>query len=496
MAAFKPYLSKSRLISAWQCPKRLHLEKHHPELGETSASTQALFAVGNEVGAIAQQLYGTHDSLEIPYSGRLSTAIRQTEKRLADGARFPIFEATIQYDGVLVRVDALLPDDNGSWRIVEVKSSTSVKDVHIVDCAIQYWVLSNFGLKINAIALAHIDNQFVYPGDGDYNGLIVENDVTERVLEILDSVPELIEKARAAVSGGVPDVPVGAHCSSPYDCQFLNHCWPMDAEYPVIGLRGGKDKLGEWVAAGCRDIRDVDSDLLSSANQKRIHRITLSGEPELLAGAREAIDALGYPRYYLDFETVAPAIPIWPGTRPFAAMAVQWSCHIDDGPSDTAPESLRHEEFLDLSGDPPMRQLATRLIDGLGTSGPVLMYTSYEKTVIKGLVDLFPDLAAPLQQIIDRLVDLFPIVKNHYYHPNMLGSWSIKAVLPAIAPHMDYAQLDGIKEGMGAADGYLEAIRADTSAERKAELEQQLLRYCKFDTEAMLEIVRFFTAAK
>ena len=495
MSPAKPFLSKSRLISAWQCAKRLHLEKHRPDLGETSSSTEALFAVGHQVGAIAQDIYGTHDSLEIPYNRRLSVAVRQTTELIAGGARFPIFEATLQHDGVLVRVDVLLPDQHG-WKIIEVKSGTSVKDVHIVDCAIQYWVLDQLGLQLTSISLAHIDNQFVYQGDGDYTGLIVEEDVTERVLEYQPDVPKLIEKARSAVSGGVPAIPVGAHCTSPYECQFMAHCWPMDAEYPVIGLRGGKDKLGEWVAAGARDIRDVDVNDLASANQVRIHRVTSSGEPEILEGAREALAELAYPRYFLDFETIAPAVPIWKGARPFASLPIQWSCHIDDGPSGTATETLRHEEFLDLSGDPPMRQLAEKMIECLGTSGPILMYTSYERTVINGLIKRLPDLAGPLQKIVDRLVDLFPIVKNHFYHPKMLGSWSIKAVLPAIAPHMDYTNLEGIAEGMGASDGYLEAVRADTTPERKADLEEQLLRYCKFDTEAMVEVVRFLQASR
>ena len=199
-----------------------------------------------------------------------------------------------------------------------------------------------------------------------------------------------------------------------------------------------------------------------------------------------------YPRYFLDFETIGPAVPIWKGTRPYKPIPIQWSCHIDDGSSDGSLANLQHEEFLDLSGDPPMRPLAERLIDCLGDSGPVFMYTTYEKTVIQGLIELFPDLADPLNKVIARLVDLHPIVKNNYYHPAMLGSWSIKAVVPAMAPHMSYENLEGINEGMGASDGFLEAINPDTTAERKGELEAQLLRYCQFDTEAMVEIVGFF----
>ncbi len=139
-----------------------------------------------------------------------------------------------------------------------------------------------------------------------------------------------------------------------------------------------------------------------------------------------------------------------------------------------------------------MRSLAERMIECLGDSGPVLMYTTYERTVINGLIELFPDLEESLTNIVNRLWDLHPLVKTHYYHPNMLGSWSIKAVLPCIAPHMNYAELEGIKEGMAVSDGFLEAINSETDAARKQELEKQLLRYCKFDTEAMVEIVRFF----
>ena len=488
----KPYLSKSRLISAWQCPKKLHLEKHHPELGDVSANTESLFATGHQVGAISQQLYGTPESVEIPFNRKMSLMVRETAELLEGGADFPIFEATFQHDGVLVRVDVLIPDEDG-WRAIEVKASTSVKDYHVLDCAIQDWVMRNVGLTISSISLAHIDNQFVYPGGGDYTGLLVAEDLTEQVRTLEPTVVDLIAKARDAVTGPMPKVDVGAQCNKPYECQFINHCWPMDAEYPVSGLGGGKAKLGMYVALGCRDIRDVDADSITAETQLRIHRVTCEGVPEVLDGARRILESVAFPRYYLDFETVGPAVPIWPGTRPYASIPVQWSCHIDDGSGDGSADSMHHEEFLDLSGEPPMRALAEQLIECLGDAGPVLMWTNFEEGVIKGLIELYPDLAEPLQKIIDRLFDLHPVVKENYYHPKMLGSWSIKAVLPAIAPHMNYAELEGIHEGMGASEGFLEAINPDTSPTRKAELEEQLLHYCKFDTEAMVEIVRYFS---
>ena len=504
MAARKPYLSKSKLISAWQCPKRLHLEKHHPELGEVSANTESLFATGHQVGDIAQRLYGAADSVEIAFD--FKTMLAETRALIDGGADFPIFEATFRYENVLVRVDVLIPDDREdgkSWRAIEVKASTSVKDYHVLDCAIQDWVMRNSGINVTSISLAHINNQFVYQGDGDYAGLLVENDLTGDVRTLEPTVLDLIATARDSVTGPMPDVAVGTQCSSPYECQFIQHCWPMDAEYPITGLGGSKAKLGNYVALGCHDIRDVNIEDVSAETQRRIHRVTCSGEPEILDGARRELVALPYPRYYLDFETIGPAVPFWAGTRPYAPVPVQWSCHIEDRPKEGNRGEIRHEEFLDLSGEPPMRALAESLIECCGDAGPVLMYTSYEKGVIKNLIEMFPDLAEPLQKIINRLYDLHPVVKANYYHPDMLGSWSIKAVLPCIAPHMNYAELEGIHEGMGASDGFLEAIgvfgpegpptKGPPASARKAELEEQLLRYCKFDTEAMVEIVRFFS---
>ncbi len=487
MAARRPFLSKSRLISAWQCLKRAHLEKHHPELGVITPQTRSLWETGHRVGEVARRIYGTPDAVEIEFDKRMGRLTARTRALLEGGADFPIFEATFQFEGVLVRVDVLMPDAGG-WRIIEVKASTSAKEYHVLDCAIQDWVLRSAGIDVTAVSLAHINNRFVYRGDDEYDGIFVEHDVTDEVRTLEPTVIDLVERARSAVSGPRPDVNVGAHCSSPYDCQFIDYCWPTDTEHPVSGLGGGKAKLGEYVALGYRDICDVPASLVTAETQQRIHRVTCSGKPELRDGARRELDALEYPRYYLDFETIAPAVPFWAGTRPYQALAIQWSCHIEE-----AAGHFRHREFLDLSGMPPMRRLALELIECLGDSGPVFMWTRYEEGVLRNLSELYPDLAPQLSRVIERLFDLHPLVKENYYHPAMLGSWSIKAVMPTINPAMDYAKLAGINEGTAASDGFIEAIQPDVSAARKAELDEQLRRYCRFDTEAMVEVVRFLT---
>jgi len=346
------------------------------------------------------------------------------------------------------------------------------------------------GYPLEAIALGYVNNQFVYRGDGNFAGFIAEQDLTREVLELQPSVPVWVDSAQEAVAGPMPRVAVGQHCFSPYECPFIRSCWPMDTRYPVLGLKGSRQKLGEFVAAGYRDIREVPlADL--SESQLRIARVTRAGKPELLPSAGEFVRALAYPRYYLDFETVAPAVPVWPGTRPYESLPFQYSCHVE-----SAPDVIAHREFLDLSGEPPMRALAEQLVRDLGQSGPVLMYTAYEKGVLLGLAERFPDLAGDLQAIIDRLVDLYPVTKQGYYHPDMLGSWSIKDVLPTIAPELDYAAIEGVKEGNEASAAFLEAIREGTSPEERERIRGELLHYCHHDTLAMVRLAGFFAASQ
>jgi hypothetical protein len=444
----------------------------------------------------------------------LAPALERTRDLMATSSPKPIFEATLEHEGVLIREDLLFPTPSGSWRIVEVKASTSLKDEHVQDCAIQAWVHegqeTNSRYPLERIALAHVNNQWVRPEDDSLDCLFVEVDLTDEVRRLQRSVPGWVEAAKEAVAGPEPRVGVGHHCHHPYACPFIDHCWPtaQDTRYPVQGLGGSKKLQGEWIARGYTDIRDVPGAEIDSEQQLRIHRVTIQGEPELLDGAREFVEALPFPRFYLDFEAIGSAIPIWPGTRPYQALPFQYSCHVErvgGGPG----KPLEHREFLDLSGAAPMRKLAEQLItdlegdsaDGPNTNaGPVLMYTNYEERMIRALADLYPDLADPLNAILDRLVDLHPVVKRNYYHPDMLGSWSIKAVLPTIAidaeDRLDYADLEGIKEGMGAAEAYLEAIDPATSPERRAQIDQQLRVYCRQDTEAMVRLVHFLGGAK
>ncbi len=480
----KHYLSKSKLISGWQCGKRLWLEKKAPELLKFSASTEAVFAIGHKVGEAAQQQFP--GGILIEHDQVLSEALCETEELLAKPGPLTLFEATFQTDGVLIRTDVLIRDEHDAVRLIEVKASTSVKEYHLNDCAIQLWVLEKLGLDVVRVDLAHINNQFVYPGGGDYNGLFTCEDVTAEALSLQPMVPQLITEMRDMLDGPEPEISMGSQCTKPFDCPFIDHCKGDQAEMPVSWLPGGRTVHARLEAEGYCDIRDIPEGHITSEVREWCRRVSVNGEPELNPNAAQELGKLGWPRYYFDFETMGPAVPVFAGTRPYNPQAFQWSCHIEyeDG-------RIEHREFLADGNGAPMRPCAEALIEALGNEGPVFMYTSYEDGVLKNLIGLFPDLEAPLQAIRDRLVDLHPITKRNYYHPDMRGSWSIKAVLPTVAPDLSYEGLDIVSVGTDAEVAFLEMIHEGTVEERAAELEEALLRYCKLDTEAMVRLTHY-----
>ncbi|WP_082007487.1 DUF2779 domain-containing protein [Tepidimonas taiwanensis] len=188
-------------------------------------------------------------------------------------------------------------------------------------------------------------------------------------------------------------------------------------------------------------------------------------------------------------ETVQFAVPIWKGTRPYQQIPFQFSVH-----RLSRTGKIKHQPFLDLTGSDPSRAFAEALIAACGERGPIFVYNAaFETARIRELSDRFPRLASALLTLNERVVDLLPVARDHYYHPSQQGSWSIKAVLPALCPDLHYGDLDGVQDGGMAMQAYLEAIAPQTSLARKREIERQLLAYCALDTYAMVRLWAAFS---
>ncbi len=490
----KPFrLSKSKVIAGRQCPKRLWLQIHRKEVA-TDTGNEVALAVGHEVGAAAQYLYpggrllGSHDDLP--------ASLDNTRAWLDTRGPAVAFEATFEADSVLVMAD-IVERRRNRLHLVEVKASTSVKDYHRDDAAVQAHVLTRAGHEPASVSVRVIDNQFIYRGDGDYNGLFRDEDLTREAKARGNEAAGWIAMQQGVLAGAEPQVAMGAQCNTPYACEFQDYCLAQcgvaRAEFPVEILPRAGKLANELKAQGYTDLRDVPAKLLGGNTVfLRMREASKTGKAFLDPAAAAELANAGWPRYYLDFEGVNPAVPRWAGTRPYQALPFQWSLHIQ-----RADGSLEHRAYLHTAPDAPMRPAMEHLLAAIGKRGTVFVYNrAYEGSVLRGMAAMFPDLAERLVAIEKRFVDLLDITRRHYYHPDMKGSWSIKAVLPTIAPELDYANLGEVQEGGAAQQAFLEIIAPGTPAERRAQLAADLERYCAQDTLAMVKLAEVFAGGK
>jgi hypothetical protein len=503
-------LTKSDIASFRQCPRKLWLERHRPDLVPQNDPTLWRRATdGNIVGAKARELLGQNAIWPTPADDPVAAATAAVAQLSADPTR-PGVEVPMVRAGVYARADALIPAASGGYVLRETKASTfplkkdkitpdKPEDHHIDDLAIQAWVYQATGWRLGGAELNLLNNQWRYPGNGDYSGLFRQLPVGADVAGRIAEVPGWYAASQGILAGSMPSVQTGAQCSKPYDCPFYDHCKILDTPGPQHPLTllpgvGGKSlarKLNQQ--RGYTSLLEPQHAELTGADAALYCRMQIAhrtGQPVLEPVSAAQLAALPYPRYYFDFEGIDLPVPRWAGVRPYEQVPFQWSCHVE-----RAPGVFGHFEFLNLSGNDSSipcieRMLETIPPDGLG---PILVYyQTYEIGRLRELVQRHPQFTAAVDKYLARIVDMHPMVRAHYYSPAMQGSFSIKAVLPTIAPDLDYGALEEVTDGTAAQVAYLyAALDPHTTPERKAELRDRLLVYCKQDTWAMVEVAYF-----
>ena len=481
-----PRLSKSRYLSGTQCALRLWYDTFAPTLAAApNEVAQAVFDIGHEVGEAARRRYPggrriSHDHRHIPH------ALEETRRLIGAGAAPALFEAAFEHGGVRVRADVLERLPAGGWRVVEIKSSTRMKDLFLLDAAVQLWVLRGAGLDVRDAAMLTLNRDYVYDGVRlDVDALFTPHPMFDEASALLDSVGAQVCDMQAMLAlSAAPDIAPGEHCFTPYACPYHTHC-TRDQVEPEHGIgelpRLAAQRRVELETARFEEIRDIPVDFPLTVLQRIVVRTVREGRALMHGDLPGALARLAPPVQHLDFETFAPAIPRFAGTRPYDPIPFLFSVHTErDG---TPP---KHVDYLHERDDDPRPALAERLIAALGREGTVCTYSGYERQVLRALADALPDRSEALRAIEARLFDLLPVVRNGYYHPAFRGSFSLKSVLPVLVPDMGYDDLP-IADGQTAAVCYAAAIAHSDPGERRRTF-ADLRAYCARDTLAMVKL--------
>ncbi len=473
-------LSKSRYKEWLQCPRLMYYSMED-QLPPPDRISLWVMNQGTLAGELARDMFPGGVLIS---TRNMDKALEDTRKVLAEGVEY-IYEASFQHDGVYCKVDVLRNKGKGKVDLYEVKSTSSLKEEHLPDIAIQSYIVAGSGLAVDRCFIMHLNRDYVHP-DGD---LFVSEDCTDLLEPLLARIPEDIAAMKQTVAlDAPPERGIGPHCSDPRECALMPMCWksvPADSIFLLFGT--GSEFAKKWALweKGVRRVSDLQPKDIPST-KKAMFQAYMEKEAVINADSlREQLAGVEEPIFFMDFETLATPIPLFDGVKPWGQVPFQWSVHrLEDS-------KLEHFEFLPDGAEDPRRAFAEALLDVLGKEGTVAVYNaSMEKTQLAGLAERFPDLAPRIQNAIGRLWDMLPVFRNDYIMPNTGFSASVKDVLPAAFPELSYNNLE-IDDGRLAGIEFLRMLSLE-GVERK-EIRRNLLEYCKRDTYAMvrlLELVR------
>ncbi len=487
-------LTKSNYLLGLQCPKLLWVKVNDKErIPEPDELAQQKFSVGDVIGEYAKKVFeGGIDLAGLGFKENIEATKKELEKKV------PLFEAGFLEDNLFSRADILVPVGN-QWDIIEVKSATKVKDVNLQDVAFQKYVYEKAGLKIRKCFLMHINNECVKDGEIEPKEFFVQTDITEKVEEFSEGIEERIENMIKIIeSEKEPKCSIGVYCSDPYDCGIREECWKDVPENSVFDFyRMLSKKKFELYDSGIKTLKEVPDSVKLNDKQK-IQRLLAApkgvpskegknGEKHIETDKiKHFLDNLKYPLYYLDFETINPAIPKFNGMKPYQRIPFQFSLHIQE----SKDSELKHISFLAEGTNDPRPKFLQALKDNLGEEGDILVYNQgFEKGVLKECCEGFPEFQEWLDKnILPRIKDLWDVFRNFwYYDSKQKGSASIKYVLPVMSD-LSYKEME-IKNGALASYEY-ERVTFDSDVEEdRKKVREALEKYCELDTLAEVKIV-------
>jgi len=490
-------ISKTTFLDYLFCAKNIWLKLHKPELLEKFALSEFekhLLEQGNEVDVYARNLFP--EGVEIISKGE--EAVLETSRFLS--MKVPaIFQATFVKDGFLAKNDVLAYDKKSKkWNLYEVKGTNSLKENvmirdHIDDLTFQAVVLKRAGIEVDKYFLIYLNKEYKKEGDLIPKELFIIDNQTEKVLNKFAEIEEKMEVAKNYLNA---EIEPRGYC----ECLFKgrsNHCTTFGysnqivPEYSVHDLArigSSKRKLQTLVENEIFNLHEVPEDMdLSDIQWNQIkahkHNKTSIKYEEI----SEVLKNLKFPLYFFDYETFAPAIPVFDGFKPYQRIPFQFSLHVLDKPGD----ELKHFEYLHEKFSDPSEKIAKLLEKYIEPIGTVIVWNkSFEAGVNKELGEREPKYKKIMERINGQFYDLMEIFKNqHYVHPEFRGSASIKKVLPAIVSEFElsYKKL-GIKEGGQASNAWWQMISPRLNKTEKAQISKDLKIYCSVDTEAMYKI--------
>ena len=473
-------------MAGLDCPRKLwQLLWDRDSASPNDGMAQLIMEYGNRFGQLAHTLFPNGTLIDIDIFN-LNKAVEDTRQAVEAGAEV-IMEAAFCHGQCRILADIIEKLPDGSWHLIEVKSSTRVKKEHIPDLAYQKWVMEQSGYPVSCCSIIHADTSGVWPDIGSiFNRVDVTTEVDAASIFVADNVEPML--ALTHPDSIAPEA--RAHFSKLcHGCNFKKTvCWKDIDDFTIYDVIHAA-KIPDLEEMDILYLRDIPDDFnLNDRDRRNVTRINNKLTDIDNQAIDKMLDELEYPINYLDFESIAVAVPLFDGNNPWEKLAFQYSLHIMDESSE-----VQHVEFLHEEATDPSAEIARHLAQDIGEKGSIVVYhAGMEKGVLEYLRDRFPEHATALQGMVDRLWDLELVFKNYYRHWKFGSKSSIKVILPNLIPELSYKDLE-IQEGGAASWNWIQMIESDNT-ESSQVMAEALRKYCERDTWAMVELLKLIMA--
>lgn len=470
-------LDPRRLVEGLQCELRLWRAARRepgarPDRGSASESEWGELRAGlgesfpHSVAAGSAEC--THDALE--------------------GSAPALRDAVLEHAGARVEVDVLERLPQGTWRAVLLAAHDRPRDPDRERAGLVWFVLQGCGVQVGRIELWIPDaSRARGAGAIDWRRFFRRVDVTRDAELLARDAPADVARL-GALLGDVPEPEVepSPHCFRPTRCPYHGECTRALGLDWIGHLPRLRPELFHALRErGARRISEIPDDVALGPEQRAALSAQLGAGTWISPGLAKALASFGPPAAFLDFEAIAPAVPLYPGTRPFQVIPLQWSLRVLDGAG-----RLQERAFLADPRADPRAAFADALLESAGPPElPVVVYSTFESEVLAGLAEALPGRADRLMRLRARLRDLQLVVRAHAYRGEQRGAYGLKRVLPAFDPSFGWDDLE-VRSGADAAETWLALARGELDAVGAARARAALERYCARDTEALDVLLR------
>ena len=492
-------LTKTKITSGLQCHKKLWFDFHEP----IKDKDNFIFHLGNRFGEIVRKNYGK--GLDLSDNFDIRDAVDLTKKAINSNNINVIYEGAFIYQDTLVRTDVLMRRKIG-WELLEAKSSTRLKDEHIPDIAIQSFIVKLCGVDLSSIKLIHINKEFTYKGNKNYNNLIKENEITGEVISKEKEVINYIKKFKplADKNSSCPNISMGEHCNKPYPCDYQDRCKSLLPKsnltsYEILPyIKKNKYLIKYMKEKGTKDLQKVPAEFFKNRSDyapgyhKKIQDAHKNNNSWINKDLKNVFKDFSFPFYFIDFETVNQGVPIIKGTQPYYPLPFQWSVHKWESKDKQIDKG---QSFLKFDDQNIERQFIESLLKAVGKKGTIFAHNA-KSTEIKILEkfkekDNCKDLSDKIDNLINRVEDSLIIARKNFYSPLMNGDWGIKSIVKAIPNcEINYEEKGNIGGGTDAQLAWFICTDKNTLKTKKQKQSDLLVKYCSKDTLAIYHLMK------